>query len=766
MTSQKNNTWSILFALIPFALLFFIALIETDWTIYQKVSKTLLILISDIMLLVLFIIAVFAKKEWFDKKPKYFLYFLLYFVFILIQYLISYISGEISYDANYHFSNYILLLTFALFLFMFLKDMDDVKAGLIFLNIFLLIIFIYSMIEMTGEINSMGNKFSIGAMLSQFRPKLSFGNTDYFSGFMLLILPLAFITPFVFFDSKKSFFKNPLTIVTGIIAILGIIPLILSQTRAALLGIFVGFVFVLAPSIIIMNDKLSKIKKTIIVALMLLALVVLPVFLLTSQSTIVKTLVPRVASTFTNPEFYLNDRLNGWSGGLGLFKNHPAFGAGLGTVYAASFKYMSKYFYIYSDSNSFKHSHNEFIEVLGEGGIFGFIFFLTLLGFIIVSMFRRAYSQKYDFKYRLVCLGVSAGIICMIPHQIFSLSLRMSVTMSAYFFIIGLAIFLISYTRKALIIENPIQEQKKLNKKEVKEEKNLPFYNKPISQKGNLILAGILMVSIFAGSVLFQQVFRCENALTQVVPLGSKDFEQTEYYLKKAVEIMPGNPYAWTYKYTFDAEIKLPEMFKQQNSTTPEEYFARIDSTFDEVIKDLDKINSIIPGYQDVNEKYFDIYFTKYQYLMQKYDRIKDSSILPQSEDCLTKTLYHIDKSLNMNYLNPPTYYQKIAILKVIDNKPQFIETIKDFLASKIYLDIARGKRIVKEKININFSNNEITDLKIKNDKYFFTISIYNIISIAEKLYASEDINSLKNTITTESQSLLSPLYAKINASK
>ena len=188
-------------------------------------------------------------------------------------------------------------------------------------------------------------------------------------------------------------------------------------------------------------------------ALIPLVFIAGPVLLLKYPPPIIESLLGRLVSTMDNPIFFIKDRLNGWAGGMGLFFAHPIFGAGLGSVYPASFKFASKYFYMYSSSNSFKHSHNEYVEVLGEAGVFGMIVFVALFGFVIVMLLKRAYSKKYQFQYRIISLAVSAGIISMLIHQIFSLTLRMSVTMTAYFFLLGLGVFLISYSKKALVME-------------------------------------------------------------------------------------------------------------------------------------------------------------------------------------------------------------------------------------------------------------------------------------------------------------------------
>ncbi|HPO49805.1 MAG TPA: O-antigen ligase family protein, partial [Spirochaetota bacterium] len=458
-TKEIGNRISI--AIIPFVFLLSIGLIEGDITLHQKVFKTLLLFVFNLALIIIFAINIFGQKDELEKKKKYLLYFVAYFLFILIQYLVTFFSGEISYDREYYLADYIFLITFALFFFIYLRNLEDVKIGILLIGLFLIIVLLWSFIDfftlrsqLIRQAVQSGKSFSWGTFFAQFRPKLSFGNTDYFSGYLIGVLPLGLISPFIFYDKSKKFFQNKLSLILAIISLSGFLPLFFSQTRAAWLGMFVSIVFIIIPSLILMREKLSKAKKFIFITIFVVFLVGTSVSLLVFPTPVSKNLFPRLVATFANPTFYVSDRLNGWSGGLGLFSHHPITGAGIGTVYPASFKYMNKYYYIYSDSNSFKHSHCEYVEVLGEGGILGIIFFAALFGFILFMTIKRVYSKKYDFTYRLICLGVFSGILSMLIHQIFSLSLRMSVTKTAYFFLIGLGIFLISYTKKALIDNN------------------------------------------------------------------------------------------------------------------------------------------------------------------------------------------------------------------------------------------------------------------------------------------------------------------------
>ena len=283
MSKTKELGLKISIAIIPFVFLFSIGLIEGDITLHQKVFKTLLLFIFNLALIIIFAINIFGEKSDLDKKRKYLLYFALYFLYILIQYIVTFFSGEISYDRDYYLGDYTFLIMFGLFFFLYLKNIDDVKMGIILLNIFLIIVLVWSMVEFFALKNellknslSSGQPFSWATFFSQFRPKLSFGNTDYFSGYLIGLLPLGLLSPFIFYDTKKKFLENRIPIIFAVISLLGLLPLFFSQTRSAWLGMFVSLVFIMIPSLIIMSRKITKIKKIIFVSLFIITLIVVP----------------------------------------------------------------------------------------------------------------------------------------------------------------------------------------------------------------------------------------------------------------------------------------------------------------------------------------------------------------------------------------------------------------------------------------------------------------------------------------------------------
>ncbi|HQJ06763.1 MAG TPA: O-antigen ligase family protein, partial [Spirochaetota bacterium] len=420
-------------------------------------------------------------------------------------------------------------------------------------------------------------------------------------------------------------------------------------------------------------------------------------------------------------------------GGLRLFRQYPIFGAGLGSVYASSFK-MNNLFYIYSDSNSFKHSHCEYVEVLGEAGIFGIIFFIALFGFIVVYLMSIAYSKKYNKDFRYISMALAVGIVSMLIHQLFSLSFRMSVTQTAYFSLLGLGVFLISL-RKSMVIDGFTL------KKSIFPE----FLNKSISFRGKYILLGIMTVFTILGIIGFSMTFRSEYNIRKA--LGSRSINEARYYFNRAVTVMPGNPYAWTQKYSVDFNYYQQLLKSFQNS---QDYFKNVEQEFNVVKTDLDKLNGIIPGYQDVYSKYANLYLATYDYKIRKYSVTSNLSDYKDGIKYLYEANNHLTSSLNMNFLNENNHIIRLLLQNILNIESQYKDYVKDYAMARVYLDLGRGRKVVKEKIKINFTDADKTSVVKENEIYNINISENDIHSITNSTKGIKNISELKTKLDSE----------------
>ncbi|MBN2544451.1 MAG: O-antigen ligase family protein, partial [Spirochaetes bacterium] len=595
---KASNFFNFIISLLPFILLILIGIIQGEITLHQKVFKTFLIFLFDSLLLITIFLYMFIKKDMTIIKRKYLLFFLLYLSYVFIQYIISFLSKEISYDRDYHLGNYILLIIFGFFFFLYIRNFLQIETGLLIINFFMLIVFIWSLYELIIKGFNFGN----------FRPELSFGNTDYFAGYIIGLLPLSLIGALIWFinyNETKKPFQLFLAISCLILSLIGIAPLIATQTKSAIFGWYIGYMLIFISCLILIQKKFVLRTKLIFSSVYLMIFIIIPIIFLLFPPPFIKLIFRRIFDAFNDFDFFLKDRIeNGWAGALGLFKDHPLFGAGLGSVYPASFKYIGKFFYLYSSSNSFKHSHCEYVEILGEAGIFGIMIFSSLILFVIISLFKITFSDKYHIKFRLLSLGTCCGIISMLIHQIFSLSLRMSVTMTAFFFLMGLSIFIISYKNKALV--DSIEEEKSVQNDHGNHKFFIPYFEKNITLRNFYIILIIILMLVFYSFILIMPVFNSENNIikseksyimagniydqalqdekniSNYASLFNKYIELSNKYIKNAIIIKPDNPYAWTQKYILDRDVNF-KLTKDDDD---------VKAVLNDIKTDLDNLNS------------------------------------------------------------------------------------------------------------------------------------------------------------------------------
>ncbi len=724
-------------AFLPFLLLILEGLIEGQSTLHQKVFKSYLLCWFDTLLFITYAVNLFMTKAEYKKQRKFFLYFVLYFIFILIQYVVTYFSGEISYDREYYLGNYIALIIFGMSFYLFAEDFDDFDIGLIIISVFTLIIVLWTI----GKLSAVGfafNKVKRDAM------KFTFGNVNYFAGYYIGLWPLALLAGLALFDKFKKQFKKSIALTISSvmigIAVLGIIPLILTGTRAAQLGWYVAVFVVLIPLFILMTFRKIPLPVRIAIAVAVpIVFIALPILLLKYPTPLIKKYFGRLVTTIANPSYQIHDRLNGWAGGFNLFIHHPIFGAGLGTLYPSSFKYINNMFYMYSSSNSFKHAHSEYVEVLGEGGIFGEIFFVCLFMFIIVAMLIRVVSDKYQKPYRLVCLGLLTGIVAMLVHQIFSLSMRMTVTMIAYYSLLGMGIFLISVTKSQLCQTNSNADEK-VNNANGTFGKIMQWGNGTLSINGRIALLVVMFIGIGLGFWLMHWTHQCE--VNMVKAMHSNDYETMEFYFAKANKVMPGNPYAWTQKYII--ENRIASQYARQFKNDKAYYDFMENTLYGSIHTDLDKINGIIRGYQDVWGKYANLYLAEYSYYTRKAQATGDFNCIVMANQCMVNANENLARSLTQNFLNLDSHALHIFLTNSIahtsGNTADLTELVKNYAKACIYVNFARAntilasKIIVEDKVDSESDEHPIVSYDDTARKYRFYVYDSQIRAVAGEL--------------------------------
>ena len=135
-----------------------------------------------------------------------------------------------------------------------------------------------------------------------------------------------------------------------------------------------------------------------------------------------------VTNAFYGASF--DERVDTFSTATQAWRENPWFGVGFGGfgTYAAEHPY-------YMPKDGWRIVNNQFIEILAENGIIGFIIFLSILGILIVRSIKAIKISKnyYTKSIMISLLAVLIGIIAQ--YQTFSTLYIMHI-----WFVIGLMI--------------------------------------------------------------------------------------------------------------------------------------------------------------------------------------------------------------------------------------------------------------------------------------------------------------------------------------
>lgn len=200
--------------------------------------------------------------------------------------------------------------------------------------------------------------------------------------------------------------KNRKRILYGVIILATLIMILLLSTRAVWLGILIaGFSMVV--TLIIKSRQFNLPRKFRFYSVIIILLVAGSGIVLVAgkQSTSGFSVGDRFRSIF-DPEASNNRyRLNVWDASLDIWKDNPVIGVGAGNWKLNAPYYFNDFGFDKQQLNWFR-PHNDFLWVLTEKGILGFIFFLAIFLFSIINLFKIIHrSEKYDFKILALLLG-------------------------------------------------------------------------------------------------------------------------------------------------------------------------------------------------------------------------------------------------------------------------------------------------------------------------------------------------------------------------
>ncbi len=261
-------------------------------------------------------------------------------------------------------------------------------------------------------------------------------NPNQFAGFMEMLSPLA-LSLFLFYKPRLAretnwrekfvaFFTMPggnIHLLLGFAATLMALSVFVSLCRGGILVISLSALIFL----LLFNMKKPKQGRT--AALIIFGCVLLAVSWFGWNTILAEFNHGLDASgNLTDGRFQL------WADSLGIIKSHFLLGSGFGTYIDIFPSFRS-----FAGSAIFDHAHNDYIELLTDGGVIAFF----LAAWFVIAVLRHGWRKirsRRDWYAVLLGIGTTTGIVAMLLHSLTDFNMHNGADGLYFFFLCGLLV--------------------------------------------------------------------------------------------------------------------------------------------------------------------------------------------------------------------------------------------------------------------------------------------------------------------------------------
>ena len=269
------------------------------------------------------------------------------------------------------------------------------------------------------------------------RPVSTFGNPNFLSSFVLLFLPYSLLL-FVWAKNKQE------NLISGFIVLVLSLFLVISGTRSS----WIGLLFCCLISFVLLRKIfVSKFLKILILFLVFCVCTFgLVSALKRNDTSIPGARISEVKQALSLQTFSLqsknliqplHQRLMMWHCALDNFKNSPIVGKGINS-FQLNFPYcqgklIAKNPALDKMKMQANAAHNEYLEILSDGGLISFAIYVVLLVlfFVMFSKNIRTHNEQEKYFYFVLLLGLIGVLI----DNLFNITLRILLVSFAFWFI-------------------------------------------------------------------------------------------------------------------------------------------------------------------------------------------------------------------------------------------------------------------------------------------------------------------------------------------
>ena len=371
--------------------------------------------------------------------------FFWYVVFLCLS-LVSLIWARLTYESSLylaiHFANLVLLLLAA----NVFRQEKDLVLVLPSLTVVLSILSFIGFLERCRIVEPYG-AYSPSRIIS------TMGNAGYLGGILAALIPAA--CAFALVSGKKGkglrlFFT---TILAWVPAAAGVVALFFTGARGGMITAAAGLVIfsilllgVSSPGSTKANAppnaanqvrKAQASRRFILLSIIVLSFVVFAGFIAFNPA--FRALIrSEPGSMPTGGTSIFNNRLGAWRAAILIWLSEGPrsilVGRGMGSYYVLGFSYFPPDYLLEASTFSFKHAHNEYLQLLAEGGIFSLVSWLVLVFFSSRRAVGAARNPELSITARALAAAVAAGSISMLIQNLSDPLLRTSSAQVLYYF--------------------------------------------------------------------------------------------------------------------------------------------------------------------------------------------------------------------------------------------------------------------------------------------------------------------------------------------
>lgn len=223
---------------------------------------------------------------------------------------------------------------------------------------------------------------------------------------------ISFLTLSLFLISANKSKKE--SVFYGVISLICFLSVFLSFTRAAYLALGVSLVIVLAIVVMVRNNS----NKTVIGVISALLFVV---FLFSPAK-------DRFLDVFSREDGSNIERMQIFKNGLSIFKDNLLFGVGIGNAPLA-----------YNENIDYRNptnSHNTYLEIAIENGVFGLAAWCLLVFGTIIQLIKLAVRKQGEERFYV--LGLIGSLLFFTVHSFFEVFLYSPINLSLVMIILAI----------------------------------------------------------------------------------------------------------------------------------------------------------------------------------------------------------------------------------------------------------------------------------------------------------------------------------------